>query len=193
MSSSKILRAAREIQSFCERMEWQCCIIGGLAVQRWGEPRFTQDVDLTILTGFGRERDFISTLLEAFTPRRGDAAEFALNARVLLLKASNDVPLDVAFGGMPFEEHALARSSEFFFGSELSLRTCSAEDLVVYKAFANRTKDWLDVEGVLKRQGDNLDLEVVEQELKPLADLKEEPEIFSKLMSLAQRFGLRSS
>ena len=48
-----VLVAAIEIQQFCQAREWQFCIIGGLAVLRWGEPRATQDVDITLLTGFG--------------------------------------------------------------------------------------------------------------------------------------------
>jgi len=44
--------------------------IGALAVIRWGEPRLTQDVDLTILTGFGGEARYIDALLQRFTGRR---------------------------------------------------------------------------------------------------------------------------
>jgi hypothetical protein len=39
---------------------WEFCLIGGLAVQRWGEMRTTLDVDITLLTGFGREEEFIN-------------------------------------------------------------------------------------------------------------------------------------
>jgi hypothetical protein len=50
-----ILEAARDFQTFCETNGWKFCFIGGLAVQRWGEPRQTQDADLTLITGFGQE------------------------------------------------------------------------------------------------------------------------------------------
>ncbi len=55
------------------------CFIGGLAVQRWGEPRQTRDVDLTLLTGFGTERPFVDELLDAFDARLSDAATFAMH------------------------------------------------------------------------------------------------------------------
>jgi len=45
----EVIRAAAELQAFCESQQWQFCIIGGLALQRWGEPRETADVDLTLL------------------------------------------------------------------------------------------------------------------------------------------------
>jgi hypothetical protein len=32
------------------------------------------------------------------------------------------------------------------------LHTCSAEDLIVLRAFADRSKDWVDIEGVIIRQ-----------------------------------------
>jgi hypothetical protein len=39
---------------------------------------------------------------------------------------------------------------EFLLGA--GIRTCSAEDLIVYKAFADRPRDWVDVKGILLRQ-----------------------------------------
>lgn len=105
-------------------------------MQRWGDPRATQDVDLTLLTGFGREEDFISKLVAHFRPRRPDATQFALKSRVLLLFASNDVPIDIALGGLPFEERTIERSSLWQIRPGAKIVTCSAEDLVVQKAFA---------------------------------------------------------
>jgi hypothetical protein len=43
-------------------------IIGGLAVQRWGEPRQPRDVDVALLTGFGDEASFVDHLLEHYRP-----------------------------------------------------------------------------------------------------------------------------
>ena len=59
-----IFAAALEIQRFCGDRGWPFCIIGGLAVQRWGEPRFTRDVDGTVMTGFGSEPAYVDALLQ---------------------------------------------------------------------------------------------------------------------------------
>lgn len=98
-----LIRAAADLQAFCDAKQWRFRFIGGLAVLRWGEPRETIDVDLTLITGFGREREFASVLLEAFAPRIDDAVTFAERNRVLLLRATSGVGLDIAFGGLPFE------------------------------------------------------------------------------------------
>ncbi len=60
---NELCRVALEVQFECEKRHWKFCFIGGLAVQQWGEPRFTRDVDLTLLTGFGKEEDYINPLL----------------------------------------------------------------------------------------------------------------------------------
>jgi hypothetical protein len=86
-----------------------------------------------------------------FEARIDRAAEFARENRVLLLRAASGVGLDIALGGLPFEEAVVDRSSVFTFSPEAPLRTCSAEDLVVLKAFADRPKDRVDVGGIAGR------------------------------------------
>lgn len=190
MSLDPILAAACALQEFCGARGWQFCFIGGLAVQRWGEPRFTADADLTLLTGFGGEESFIDPLVSHFRPRRSDAREFALRNRVLLLEAHNGTPLDVALGAVPFEENSIRRSSPFPIGEGRALTTCSAEDLLVHKVVANREKDWLDIEGVLARRWGRLDLAVIRNEVEPLLELRGDPEIlvrFDRLYAKLQR------
>jgi hypothetical protein len=43
-----VLAAAGEVQSFCRTQGWRFGFIGRVALQRWGEPRLTQDVDLRV-------------------------------------------------------------------------------------------------------------------------------------------------
>jgi hypothetical protein len=144
-----LLHAAAELQAVCDAHHWRYCFIGGLAVLRWGEPRETIDVDLTLLTGFANEDRFVSVLMAAFAPRIPDAAGFARANRVLLLRAASGVGLDIALAGLPFEESVVDRSTPFTYPPDISLRTCSAEDLIVLKAFADRPKDWMDIEGII--------------------------------------------
>ena len=176
-----VLTAAGEVQDFCRHQGWRFCFIGGVALQRWGEPRFTQDVDLTLLTGFGAEEQFVDALLQEFTPRRPDAREFALSRRVLLVQTRKGVGVDAALGALPFEERTVQRATEWAWSTDQSLVTCSAEDLVVHKAFAGRDLDWGDVERVLTRQHGRLNLAQIRSELKPLLELKGTPESLDKL------------
>lgn len=150
-------------------------------MQRWGQPRLTRDADLTLLVEFGTEDAFIDALLDQFVSRVPDARVFARATRVLLLHAVNRVALDVALGATPFEERSIQRASWYPISPRRKLLTCSAEDLIVHKAFANRPQDWIDIEGIIIRQGDRLDIPLIWEELTPLVELKEEPEIIARL------------
>jgi len=183
----ELVEAATELQAFCEERGWSFCFIGGLALQHWGEPRLTFDVDATLLTGFGDEESYIDPLLESFRARVPEAREFARRNRVLLLESSDGIPLDIALGALPFEAEAVRRSRLVFLGGDVPLRLCSAEDLVVMKAFADRGRDWLDIEGVLIRQGTGLDWEYLLEQLRPLVEAKEAPDILPRLEALRRR------
>ena len=176
-----VLAAAGEVQRFCQSQGWRFCFIGGVALQRWGEPRLTQDVDLTLLTGFGNEEQFVDSLLKEFSPRRPDARDFALSRRVLLIQTGKGIGVDAALGALPFEERTVQRASVWAWTTDENLVICSAEDLVVHKVFAGRDLDWGDVERVLTRQHGKLDLKQIRMELKPLLELKGAPESLDKL------------
>ncbi len=178
---NEVIRAAAQLQAVCETNRWRFCLIGGLALQRWGEPRETIDVDLTLLTGFGGEDPYVSELLRHFEPRMPNAAEFAFIHRVLLVRTASGVGIDIALGGLPFEEQVVTRSSLFTFPPDIPLRTCSAECLIVLKAFAARPKDWLDIEGTIIRQTGRLDWTYIRRQLLPLVELKDTPGIMDEL------------
>lgn len=180
-NANPLFQAALELQNYFEKKNWKFCFLGGLAVLRWGEIRMTQDIDLCLLCGFGSEEIHIENLVNDFKPRISGAHEFALQNRVLLLYATNGVSIDISLSGLPFEEEMIKRATFFEYLPNYNLLTCSAEDLIVLKAFADRPKDWMDIEGILIRQIQNLDQSHIFEQLSPLCEIKEAPEILSKL------------
>lgn len=182
---TELFTVALQLQKICRERAWSFCVIGGLAVQHWGEPRFTKDVDMTLLTGFGGEKEYVETLLKIFRPRIEGAGEFALQNRVLLLQSSEGIGIDIALGALEFERSAIARAQDIEVMEGRTLFLCSAEDLIVMKAFADRTLDWHDVAGIITRQGTKrLDWKYIFTQLGPLCEVKEAPEILPKLQRL---------
>ena len=175
-----LLQAAVEIQQFLRNAGESFCFIGGVALQRWGEPRFTRDVDLTLLCPYGAEAGPVARLIAAFSPRIHDAQAFAQQHRVLLLHSASGIPIDIALGAIPFEERCVARATAFDMGGA-HLLTCCAEDLVVLKAFAARDRDWADIESIAARQSKQLDWPLIFKEFAPLAELREESQATARL------------
>jgi hypothetical protein len=112
---------------------------------------------------------------------------FALSRRVLLLVSRKGFPIDIALGGLDYERVLVSRSTWYSFSPALELRTCSAEDLIVMKAFAERERDWADIEGVVTRQSGKLDWLYIETQLTPLSEAKESPEILARLTALRRK------
>jgi hypothetical protein len=181
---NELVAAAKHIQDFCLSRTWHFAFIGGLAVLRWGEPRLTRDVDLTIFTGFENEDVYVREILVHFKSRRRDMVEFARRYRVILVETQNHIPADIVLGGIPFEETMISNSSFFEFETNTAIKTCSAEDLIVMKAFADRDRDWVDVQGIVLRQQNQLDWPYIENQLTPLCELKNAPGILEKLKKI---------
>lgn len=168
-----IFDAAVEVCKFLEDNHIPYAVLGGLALQHWGEPRTTQDVDIVVLVPSNQEDDLLQAILQRFHPRMADALSFAKQYRVLLVRTSSDVPVDIALGIPGYEEEALRRASKVSFNGLPPISILSAEDLIIHKCVAGRPRDIEDVERVLLRQRVKLDLRYIRNWLREFADIIE--------------------
>lgn len=187
MLDEGLWQTAVELQRYLDSQKLAFSFIGGIALQRWGEPRMTSDVDATVVVPFGAERAVATEILKRYQSRIDDPISFATQARILLLQDLQGNRIDLSIGGMPFEERMLERASYWNVLGQNRIRTCSAEDLVILKAFASRPQDWIDIKNVAIRQAAKLDRSLILEELTPLVELKEAPEILVQLEELFQR------
>lgn len=163
-------RAATEFHAFMTSQGIPYAIIGAIAVQFWGEPRTTQDVDLTIAVPVEDEERVAQLLLAHFPARIPDAATFLRRSRVLLLRASNGVPVDVSFGLPGYEIEVISRATSVGLPTGTSVRICSPEDLVIHKAVAGRPHDLRDLEGIVARRRADLDVAYIRRWLTSFSD-----------------------
>jgi hypothetical protein len=111
VSLPELARAASDILLFLESKGRPACLIGGLAVSRWGEPRATQDVDLTVLAEFGEEGAVLQELPSRYPSRVSDPERFAATNRIALLVLPGGVKADVSLAAFPFEREAIERAT----------------------------------------------------------------------------------
>lgn len=176
--------AAWQLHQFLSERGISYAVIGGIAVQYWGRPRFTADVDVTILTETGNEKDIAKDILNTFEGRIPDALEFSLKHRVLLIHIPHLCDVDISFGLPGFEANVISQSVNFDLGDGRKINLCSAEDLIIYKSVANRPQDIMDIDGIIKRQGHNLNLRYLRRWLKEFSEILEIPEIKEQFETL---------
>ena len=174
-----ILDAADELQRFLLGSKLPFCFIGGIAVLRWGRPRTTQDVDVSLFVTSKNENQIVNSILERFRARISDAHAFALQNRVVLAVSTNQVALDIALAQFEFEKQIIDRATPFAYANNVTLTTVSADDLVVMKSFAGRDQDWLDVEGIVATQ--KLNRPWILEQLSLLSELQPENDALTRL------------
>ena len=108
MSIQRVVTAALRLQDELNRTSVPFCFIGGLAVERWGEPRLTVDADATVMSGFAHDRSIVDALLKRSAP----AGPTLVNSRLIIESFCFGLErnrLDVSLGALPFEDRLIGR------------------------------------------------------------------------------------
>lgn len=180
------LQALQEVQTFLKSQGIDYFVIGGLANAVWGRPRATQDADFKVLPGSLTIDALVALLAEKFQFRVSDPVSFVRQTYVAPIVASNGVGVDIGLAFLPYEEEAFAKAITIEL-DEISFPACTAEDLIIHKAISEREKDWSDIEGVLIRQGKNLDQAYIRFWLEQFAEALERPQLLARYERLRRR------
>jgi predicted nucleotidyltransferase len=176
---NRLLQAAWELHQFFTERKIPYVIIGGIAVQHWGEPRVTVDIDLTVMFPHGVE-EFVALVSRRFQLRSVDPVDFARRTRVVPIQTANAVAVDISLGVPGYEDQVMQRAVEYPIARGKRIRICSAEDLVIHKAVAGRDKDLADLTRIIQKQGDQLDAAYIRHWLAIFADLLASDEVAAR-------------
>jgi hypothetical protein len=162
-------------------------LIGGQAVLVHGEPRLTNDIDITLGVGPSRSPAILD-LCQALSlePLPDEPRAFA--ERTFVLPVADPVTrirIDFVFSTTPYEEQAIARAVPIYVGGTWA-PFATAEDLILHKLFAGRPRDLEDAKGVVARKGAMLDWKYLErwaQEFSAVEGRENLPELVRYLRS----------
>lgn len=172
-----IYDAAAEVARFLDKQGVPYAVLGGVAVQHWGEPRTTRDVDVVVMVPSQKMDDFLNAAVRRFRPRLPDALTFARRNHILLISTEDDIPVDISLGIPGYEEEVIRRAVPVSFSGLPSIRLLSAEDLLIHKSVAGRPRDVEDVERILVRQRLKVDLRYIRNWVRALAPAVEDHDV----------------
>ena len=134
-------------------------LIGGLANVLHGADRTTRDVDIVVFAKLGDINKVVGAFQEDFVSRVADLLVFAGRNFVLpLTHKATGIYADVSLGFSEFEKSALTRGKKLLL-HDIELNVCTKEDLIIFKLVAGRPRDLSDVQEIIHRSGDRLDVE----------------------------------
>ncbi len=139
-------------------------LIGGQAVLLHGQPRLTEDIDITL----GVNPEELPLVLGACTNAKldilpDDPETFAGQTYVLPARdPATSIRVDLIFSDLPYERHAIGRAVTVDLAG-VQVPFAAAEDLILHKLFSGRPRDIEDVRGVIRLRGNDLDWDYLEQ------------------------------
>ncbi len=177
--------ALRVVVDFLNQHQVSHMIIGGLANAVWGEVRMTRDADFKISTDLPPSQ-FRRLALTHFPERQTGLPQHLRSPFVIHIWAMPDVAVDLLMSVFDYERQAIGRAVDTTIEG-IPVRVCTAEDLIIHKAIADRPQDWQDIEGILLRQRGKLDVAYVRDWLTQFAEALEKPELLSRFDDLYRR------
>jgi len=140
-------------------------IVGGQAVLLYGEPRLTQDIDITLGVD-EKALPLILTLMTAqgIRSRTSRPEAFVKETSVLpCVEQETGIRLDFIFSFSEFETRAIARAKSVDMDG-MPVKFISLEDLLVQKIISARPRDLEDIKSILLKNR-NCDLPYVMENL----------------------------
>lgn len=159
----------------------------GLPSSSGGEPRATLDVDITVGPPEDDPATFLDRVQAVFPSRVSDLPAFARQTRVLPVRASNGVAVDISLAAPGYESLMLDRAVELPLGPRRRVRFCTAEDLIIHKALAGRGIDVQDIRGIITRQRDRLNTRYIRRWLRDFSAVLESPEVLERFEAAWRR------
>jgi hypothetical protein len=173
------IKAALALHAFFfENLNLQYAVIGGIALQFWGEPRFTHDLDITVQDQLDLA-ELVKLTTDAFGSRVSDPYVFAKDTRMLLFNVE-DVDVNLALALRGYEDSLFERVVSYEIEPGQQSHICSAEDLIIHKALAGRPQDLADIESVVLRQVDRLDVRYIRSWLRQFSEALDNPNILER-------------
>lgn len=160
------------VNSFCKKNELKYSIIGGLALIFHKIQRTTNDIDITLLVELEKMEIIGKMIIDNFEPIFPDSIIFFQKNFVLPVRdKKTEMRIDFAAGLSGFDIKVIERSKRLVFG-KLELPFCTVEDLILYKLFAARPKDFADLYDISKLHKGKIDTKYLFEMLNDFAALE---------------------
>lgn len=177
----------KKIIGFLKQNKYEYIVIGGIAAGVLGEPRFTADVDIDILLNKGQIGEFLNKAKKAGFKFDVKICKNRIKGSGTFQINCGDFHIDFIIASTAFEKEAFRRKQELsLYGIKAFFPT--SEDLILLKVIPGRFQDLSDIEKIITRQKEKLDVKYLENWAGQLSDEAQDARIINELQKfLGQR------
>jgi hypothetical protein len=170
---SELVTAARHLCDALDRHGLAYALGGALAYGYWAAPRGTLDIDVNVFLPPERFAELLPALREAGCELDERSVRQSALERGDFQARLGRFRVDVFLSSVPFLDEAESRRVQRPLGGRPAW-VLSAEDLATLKMMFFRSKDLVDVEHLIARQGQDLDASLVRSSLVEMVGAQDE-------------------
>jgi hypothetical protein len=173
----------KKVVTFLNKGKYKYLIIGGIAAGTLGEPRVTGDVDVDIILDQNNFADFINKAKkDGFTVSSKKCLKTAEKTGTFQINYG-DFHIDFIIASTDLERQAFKRRKIIrLYGLKAFFPT--PEDLIIFKLIPGRPQDLLDVERIVRRHKEKLNMTYLKTWARTLSDEAEDMRIWNELKRL---------
>lgn len=148
---SALIDTVFEMDDFLGDLGVRYAVGGGLALQRYSNPRVTVDIDLNLALPFASATELVDAL-EPLGYRPMTPSESWVPIAGVRFHRERSPVVDIFFACDKYHDTIMLNAVRMPFetsGRKRTLLVLSADDLVVVKMSFNRSKDWTDIESMI--------------------------------------------
>lgn len=162
-------------------------VFGAQAVNAYGVPRLSADVDVTVRLVPDEPQRFVRDMETAGFALRVDDPEFVRRTRVMpFVHLATAMPLDVVLAASGLEEEFLDRARAVDVGGT-TVPLIDPEDLIIAKLLAARPKDLEDARGLWRLRGHALGADRIRRTLGLLEEALGQSDLLPAFESILRR------
>ncbi|OGS44536.1 MAG: hypothetical protein A2539_01415 [Elusimicrobia bacterium RIFOXYD2_FULL_34_15] len=160
-------------------------IVGGQAVLLYGEPRLTEDIDITL----GVDIDFLDEIKKVckkcgLLMIKGITDDFTKKTNVLpCVEKSNRIKVDFIFSYSDYEKQAMNKARRVKIANTF-VKFASPEDVIIHKIVAGRPRDMEDIKNILLKQNRKIDKDYIVKWLDEFSKLENYKNIKSEFQKI---------
>lgn len=161
--TSTLLRKLAKLTQALNAAQFRHAIGGGIALAFHANPRFTNDIDINIAVDPTQVDELIAALPDQIVATVENIEALRRDKQVRLRwpnegqEVEQGTPIDIFLPAHPTFHSRLDERAEPVSLGGLTFRIVSATDLTILKALFDRSKDWVDIEDMLRHGNVDVD------------------------------------